>query len=131
MRHASANTTEKDSMDRMEMLTRYEGRSECVDITRNDDGTFTFTVVATLAGGYTELKFTTERGFRFDLGMFEGHLQHNADGKRVVDIPEFDLKIVGYIRPSADNIYFTQRQVRSPFGDGKDECGNDLQPKGQ
>jgi hypothetical protein len=115
----------------MELRARHEGRSQCVDVTRNDDGTFTFTIIATIGGGNTELKFTTEPGYRFDLGVFEGHLQNNAGGVVVVDIPEFQLKISGYMKPDARNIYLTQEPVSSPHGRGKDECGNDLQPKGQ
>lgn len=115
----------------MELISKYESRSECVDVTRNDDGTFTFTIIATAGGGNTELKFTAEPSFRFDLSLFEGHLQRNANGLIAVDIPEFQLNIVGYIRPDADDLYFSQEPVSSPHGRGKDECGNDLQPEGQ
>jgi len=116
----------------MELLGRHVGRSRCVDVTRNDDGTFTYTLIAELGDAYTQLTFTTAPFFEFDLQVFEGGMQCNAKGEVIVkDVPSFHLGISGRIKPDENNFYLIQQHVRSPYGDGKDQCGRDLPPEGQ
>jgi hypothetical protein len=117
-------------MDRL--LARHVGQSRCVDVTRNDDGTFTYTLIAELGDACTQIRFTAAPFFEFDLKVFEGDMQHNASGQVIVrDIPSFHLGISGRIKSDENNFYLTQQHVPSPYGDGKDQCGRDLPPEGQ
>ena len=115
----------------MELQAKYEGRSKCVDVTRNDDGTFTFTVIATAGRGNTEVKLTAKPHFEFDLHVFEDPQIKNQRGEVVLKEVPFRLEIAGHIAVRRDGIYFTQEPVSSPHGRGRDLQGRDLQSEGQ
>lgn len=101
----------------------FEGLSSSVNVTPNDDGTFTFTIVQTSGGGTEiEFKFTTIPFFTFNLGTFETleGAKQRAEWGPLKELP-FELKLAGYMKPSADNLYYSWRVVRSPYDERKDE----------
>jgi len=96
----------------MELQARHEGLSQRVDVTRNEDGTFSFTIVAMAGRMQTEFTFAAQPFLMFDLGIFEGTLTpEEAYGCAVVKDVPFELKISGYINPKADNSLYSFKHL--------------------